>query len=115
MTDTVYTKDVVADIVARYTAVVESDYGVRTEVVTELADELGLSVASVRSKLVKEGVYVAKEASTSTAKGMSKDEYVKAFEAVSGVELKSFTKATKKDLAAFWAYIVTASDQKDAA
>ena len=46
---------------------------------------------------------------------MSKEEYVKALEAISGESLTSFTKATKKDLEAFWGYIVKASDRQDAA
>ena len=116
MTESVYTEAVVVDMVARYKDVVTEDYDTRSAVVAELATELGASVASVRAKLVREDVYVAKEtAEGSKATGMSKDEYVKAFEAVAGVELKSFTKATKKDLKAFWDYIVTASDRKDAA
>jgi len=114
MTKEVYTKEVMEDMVARYTDVVKEDYDVRSAVLVELADELKQSVASVRAKLVREGVYVAKEATKGTATGMSKDEYVKAFEAVAGVELKSFTKATKKDLAAFWEYLVKASDRAEA-
>jgi len=115
MTDNVYTDTVVENLVTRYNDVKGENYEARSAVVKELADELKVSVGSVRSKLVRENVYVAKETAKSTSKGMSKEEYVKAFEAVSGESLTSFNKATKKDLEAFWNYIVKASDQKDAA
>ena len=114
MTDSVYTETVMANLVARYKDVVAKDYDTRTAVVKELADELKVSVASVRSKLVREGVYVAKEAAKTKGAGMSKDEYVKALEAVSGETLTSFTKATKKDLEAFWNYMVKANDKFEA-
>ena len=114
MTDTVYTETVVANLVARYTDVAEKDYDARTAVVKELADELKQSVASVRSKLVREGVYVAKVAAKSATSGKTKEDYVKALEAISGETLTSFSKATKKDLEAFWGYIVKASDKADA-
>ena len=113
MAESVYTESVVADIVARYKEVVAEDYDVRSAVVAELAGELKVAVASVRSKLSREGVYVAKEAATKST-GKSKEDYVKAFEAVSGETLTSFTKATKKDLEAFWGYIVKATDKADA-
>jgi len=112
MTESVYTKPVMEDMVARYKAVVKESYEVRSKLVSEVAVELKQSVASVRAKLVRDGVYVAKEAVKTM--GMSKEEYVKAFEAVSGVELKSFAKVSKKDLEAFWDYIVKASDTSDA-
>ena len=114
MTDTVYTKDVVADVVARYEAVVGEAYETRTAVVKELADEYGVSVASMRSKLVNERVYKAKEKAESDTSGTSKDEYVKALSAIVGVELKSMTKATKADLKAVVDYITVASAQRDA-
>jgi hypothetical protein len=114
MTDTVYTKDVVADVVARYEAVVGETYETRTAVVKELADEYGVSVASMRSKLVNERVYKAKEKAESDTSGTSKDEYVKALSAIVGVELKSMTKATKADLKAVVDYITVASAQRDA-
>lgn len=114
MTDTVYTETVMTNLVARYNDVKTEDYTIRTAVVKELADELKMSVASVRSKLVREGVYVAKEIAKTTGNGMSKEDYVKALEAISGETLTSFTKATKKDLEAFWNYVVKASDKADA-
>lgn len=114
MTDNVYTDTVMTNLVARYNDVVAEDYTARTAVVKELADELKVSVPSVRAKLVRAGVYVAKETAKSEGNGMAKEDYVKAFEAISGESLTSFTKATKKDLKAFWDYVVKASDKADA-
>ena len=114
MTESVYTETVVANLVARYSDVVAETYESRSAVVKELADELKVSVASVRAKLSREGVYVAKEVATGTTRGMSKEDYVKALEAISGESLTSFTKATKKDLKSFWDYVVKASDMADA-
>lgn len=114
MTDTVYTKDVVADIVARYVEVTAEDYDTRTKFVAELADEYGVSAASMRSKLVAEKVYVAKETAKSEGTGVTKDEYAKALSAIVGVELRSVTKATKADLKAIVDYITLASAVRDA-
>ena len=113
MTDTVYTEAVVADVVERYTDVTAESYETRTKMVEELAEEYGVSVASMRSKLVAEKVYVAKakaEGSDST----SKDAYAKALSAIVGVELKSVSKATKTDLKAIVDYITLASAVADA-
>lgn len=114
MSDTVYTKEVVADAVERYLAVADEDYNTRKAVVAELADEYGVSVASMRSKLVAERVYKAKETAKGDTSGTSKDEYVKALSAIVGTDLKSLTKATKADLKAVVDYITTASSQRDA-
>ena len=111
--DAVYTKDVVSNMVAQYNGVVAEDYAARTAVVEALAKEVGKTVPSVRAMLVKEGVYVAKEAAKTSAT-QSKEDIVKALEAISGESLVSFQKATKKDLEAFWGYIVKAIDKHDA-
>ena len=55
-------REVVDGMVERYTAVDTDE--TRASVVAELAEELGKSVQSVRAKLVREGVYVAKERKT---------------------------------------------------
>ena len=116
MTDSVYTKDVVADIVERYEDAVGrgADYDARSAIVAELADELEVTVASVRSKLVAEKVYVAKAKTATEVGGTSKDAYAKALSAIVGTELKSATKMTKVDLKAIVDYITTASDRSDA-
>jgi len=114
MTESVYTEAVVAEMVKVYNEVINRDYDARTAVVKQLATNLGQTVASVRSKLVAEKVYKAKEASASSAKGITKEEYVKALEAMAGTSLTSFTKASKKDLKALMDFIVAASATKDA-
>ena len=114
MNDTVYTDAVVADVVERYEAVADENYDTRTAVVKELADEYGVSVPSMRAKLVNEKVYRAKEKAEGTGAGASKDEYVRALSAIVGKDVKSFTKATKADLKVVVDYITTASAQRDA-
>jgi hypothetical protein len=115
MTESVYTESVVANVVEAYVAVVDLDYAARTAVVQELADELGVKVASVRAKLVAEKVYKAKEATVKAATGgKTKADYVKAMEAVSGLTLGTFTKASKAELKGFWEFIVASSDKQDA-
>jgi len=110
-----YTAEVTATIVDRYMEAVASgaDYEARRTVVKELADELETSEASVRSKLVAEKVYVAKETAKSDKAKDSKDKeaYVKALRAVTALELRSIDKATKADVKALFDFIVQASDQ----
>ena len=113
MNQSVYTETVVSNMVARYKDVVAKDYDTRSAVVAELADELKQTVGSVRSKLVREGVYVAKETTKASGATKSKEDIVKALEAISGETLTSFNKATKKDLEAFWSYLVKANDKFD--
>ena len=94
---TVYTDEVVADLVAEYTNANTDE--TRAEVVQDWADTLGVKVQSVRSKLVNLGVYVAK---TRVAKDGSevetKDKIVadiaKALD-VNEERIESLTKATK--------------------
>ena len=116
MTDSVYTKDVVADMVERYEDAVGrgADYDARSAVVAELADELDVTVPSVRAKLVAERVYVPKAVAKTEDSGTSKEAYAKALEAITGATLKSATKMTKVDLKAIVDYIVTASAQAEA-
>lgn len=111
MTESVYTEAVVATMVARYLDAVGrgADYDERTAVVKALADELEVTDASVRSKLVAEKVYVAKAKTVSATEGTSKEAYAKALSAIVGTELKSVTKATKADLKAIVDYITEAS------
>lgn len=111
MTDSVYTEAVVAEMVARYTDAVGrgADYDERTAVVKALADELEVTDASVRSKLVAEKVYVAKAKTTSADAVTSKEAYVKALSAIVGKDVKSFEKATKADLKFVVDYITQAS------
>jgi hypothetical protein len=113
---TVYTEAVVADIVERYTDLVGrgAEYAERSALVAELADEFDVTVASLRSKLVAEKVYVAKAETKAEVGATSKEAYAKALSAIVGVELKSVSKATKADLKAIVDYVTTASAVADA-
>lgn len=111
----VYTKEVVEGLVARYREVIAEDYATRTERVKEMADELNVTVPSLRGKLVSEGVYVAQEPKVEAngVAGLTKTDFIKALEAVTGKKLPSFAKATKKDVETVWNYIRDASIQAE--
>ena len=95
-----YTEDQVSKMVAEYTAV-ETDEA-RAEVVDTLAEEFGKSVASVRSKLVREGVYVKKARTTKSGEAVvSKADLVQQIADALGKDAESFDsleKATKRVL-----------------
>ena len=97
-----YTDDQVTSMVAAYTEA-QSDES-RAEVVETFANDLGKSVASVRSKLVREGVYVKKTRTTKTgASIVSKADLVTQIEAAAGAQpgdFDSLEKATKNVLVA---------------
>lgn len=116
MTTEVYTKDVVADLLDRYKAVLGQDYEARTAVVDAVASEIGVERQSVIGKLVSEKVYVAKvTAKKETTSSKTKEDYVKALEAITALDLDSFTKAKKDQLENLFNFIVTASDEFNAA
>ena len=100
-------------IVVTYSEILGEDYEARSKAVSAIAKELKVSVPTVRGVLVAAKVYKAKEVIKAEA-AQSKAEFVKAMEAISGEKLPSFEKATKKDLAAFWGYLVKAIDRHDA-
>jgi len=109
-----FKKEQLANFVGTYTAVVDEDYAARTAVVKELSEEYEVSVNVIRSRLVAEGVYKAKEKGVASEKGKSKADVVKAFEAVSGKTLKSMEKMTAKDLNELWDWVVLSSARSDA-
>ena len=111
MTESVYTKVVVADIVERYEDAVGrgADYDARRAVVLELAAELDVSEESVRGKLVAERVYVGKPKVGSDTTSTSKEAYAKALSAIVGKDVGSLSKGTKADLKAVVDYITQAS------
>ncbi len=79
------------------TAQIVSDYQAGTPV-DEIADTIGKSVRSVRSKLVREGVYVAKEkVATRKVEGPTKKEILRDLDAT-GFDTKGFEGATKDAL-----------------
>ncbi len=80
---------------AAQVAKITSDYLAGTDII-DIASDLGKSVRSVRSKLVREGVYVAKPKSTSTkVLGPTKKELLKNLEQT-GVEVAGLEGATKE-------------------
>lgn len=92
-----YTDDQVSKMVEVYTdASNDTD---RTEVVQTLAQEFSKSVASIRSKLVREGVYVAKTRVSKTgAPVINKADIVNQIADEIGVDAETFEsleKATK--------------------
>ena len=67
--------------------------------IDEIADAVGKSVRSVRSKLVREGVYVAQPRTTKTGEPViAKIQYVNAISEHFGVELPTLVKSGKQDL-----------------
>lgn len=102
MTDKIvnYTKAATTALVAAYVAATTD--AERKTVVTEQAAELGKNAASVRAKLVREGVYVKAERTTKTgAKVQKKGEIVDAIAAAMNQNaevMESLEKATKKVL-----------------
>jgi hypothetical protein len=114
-----YTEAVANSIKARYVELKDSgaDYETRTALVQQIAGELTATLqvdvteASVRSKLVSMKVYAGKPKKESATDSNSKEEYVKALRAVTGLELKSFEKATKVDLKALFEWLAEASAQ----
>ena len=84
-----YTKEMTTQIVDAYSTGMD---------VAEIADSIGKSVRSVRSKLVREGVYVAKPKKTARkVEGPSKKEILNQLEST-GFEVKGFEGATKEAL-----------------
>ena len=103
-------------LVGAYNVTADKDYETRSETVAQLAEEFGLTVPEVRGVLVTAGVYKAKEAGVAGAAkaAVSKEELVKAFEAVTGTKLPGLSGASRKALQAVWDYLVSASDRKAA-
>ena len=81
------------------TAKVISDYQEGVELDT-IADEIGKSVRSVRSKLVREGVYIAKPKTASVKRDEpTKKELLNQLESIAPFEVNGFMGATKTALA----------------
>ena len=85
-----YSPELTAEIISYYT--------LEKMTVDEIANIVGKSVRSVRSKLVREGVYVAKEkVATRVNVGPTKKDLLRSLEA-SGFDTKGFDGATKEAL-----------------
>ena len=105
-----YTADQVSKMVADYTAA-QTDED-RAEVVESLHAEFGKSVASIRSKLVREGVYVRKERKAKDGSAViSKADLVQQIADAMGEDaevIESLEKATKVTLQKVLAAVVSA-------
>ena len=104
-----YTKEFTAEITARYLE--GADYEARQEILKEIATESGKKVQSLRAKLVREGVYVAKEYKTLFGnKPETKSDIVTSIAVSLGVETKELAgleKATKQALTLVRAGVAT--------
>ena len=81
------------------TAKVISDYQEGVELDT-IADEIGKSVRSVRAKLVREGVYIAKPKTASAKRDEpTKKELLNQLESIAPFEVNGFMGATKSAIA----------------
>jgi hypothetical protein len=87
-----YTEELTAKVISDYQDGVDLD---------AIAEDIGKSVRSVRSKLVREGVYVAqpKSASAKTSDGPTKKELLNKLESIAPFEINGFMGATKSALA----------------
>ena len=84
-----YSVEMTAEIVSAYQAGTSLD---------EIAETIGKSVRSVRSKFVREGVYVAKPKVTARkVEGPTKKELLRSLE-TTGFDVKGFEGATKEAL-----------------
>jgi len=87
-----YTEELTAKVISDYQDGIELD---------TIADTIGKSVRSVRAKLVREGVYVAKpkSASAKTSDGPTKKELLNKLESIAPFQVNGFMGATKSALA----------------
>jgi hypothetical protein len=95
-----YTEDMVDTLLARYEEL--GNDGLET-----IAEELGRTVRSVRSKLVREGVYKVTEVKPKAfkAEGPTKKELLNHLESIAPFEVDGLMGATKAALAAVIAFV----------
>lgn len=100
-----YTDEMVAKMVSDYQDGVTVD---------EIAEAIGKSVRSVRSKLVREGVYVAqpKVAKTPKAEGPTKKEMLNTLETLAPFAVDGFMGATKEAIGALIAHFEGAAQSE---
>jgi transposase-like protein len=98
-----YTQELTQAIVADYQAGKD---------VAEIAEAIGKSVRSVRSKLVREGVYQAPEKPAKAAKveGPSKKEMLNELEALAPFAVEGFMGATKEAIGALITHLKGVAD-----
>ena len=103
-----YTDAQVAELVEAYNMSVTDE--LRATTVEHYADRFGKSVASIRAKLVAEGVYIKPETSKKRG-GTTKDAIASAIASVirmSEGEADSLTKANRSALDKIWNFILDA-------
>lgn len=99
-----YTEAQTAEIVQRYTT---------GETVEDIATSIGKAVRSVRSKLVREGVYVAAEKPKASKReeGPTKKELLRDLEAIApDLPIEGFVNATKEALTALIQHLETEAE-----
>ncbi len=99
-----YTEEMTAAIVERYQA---------GETVEAIAESIGKAIRSVRSKLVREGVYVAAEkpAKAKREEGPTKKELLRDLESLAPhLPIEGFVNATKEALTALIRHLETEAD-----
>ena len=99
-----YTEELTAAIVDRYTS---------GETVEAIAESIGKAVRSVRSKLVREGVYVAAEKPKAAKReeGPTKKELLRDLESLAPhLPIEGFVNATKEALTALIQHLETEAD-----
>lgn len=82
-----------------------------TEGIDDIADMLNKPVRSVRSKLVKEGVYVPAAKQDNKKNGPSKKELLNTLETIVGFDTTGFSGSTKQVLADLIVYLDKAHDK----
>ena len=95
-----YSSELTAKVIADYQNGIELD---------AIADEIGKSVRSVRSKLVREKVYIAKPKtpSSDTREGPTKKELLNKLEDIAPFEVNGFMGATKTALSDLLVHLQT--------
>jgi hypothetical protein len=102
-----YTEAQTAAIVERYTA---------GETVETIAESIGKAVRSVRSKLVREGVYVAAEKAPKAKReeGPTKKELLRDLEVLAPhLPIEGFVNATKEAITALIQHLESEADDSD--
>ena len=94
-----YTQEEVAKLLELY-----DEYG--TENIEQIAEAMGKPVKSIRSKLVREGVYKPSAVASKPRKtGPSKKDLLNDLESIVGFDTTGFTGATKEALASLIVYL----------
>ena len=99
---------------ATYAEVRDENYKARTEAVEAIANDLGVSVPRVRSKLVSMGdeFYIGKpKAESNGTAGARKSAYVAFIGTMIGANVPSLEAATKEDLVKVATFLKTANDK----